>query len=380
MENKITVCCPECDHKFSISIDKVLAENAEKDIKSKLEAEYQKKLKGLKKIQDEKAELEKQLANATENALLDARKELAEKEKKIKADAEKMATKKMELAMVEKENQLKEKQDMLDVTIAQKVNEAAQDVRSKADLKIAELQIQLDEQKKLAAEMQRKAGQGSMQLQGEVQELAIEEWLKDSFPLDTIDEIKKGARGADCLHIVNTRMRQACGSIYYESKRTKDFQKSWIEKFKTDMREKGAAFGVLVTDVMPDGLERMGQKDGIWICTYTEFKGLCCVLRDAVIRLSEAQATQENKGDKMVMLYDYLTGSEFRSRVEAIVEGFVQMKTDLDSERRAMESIWKKREKQIDKVALNTNLMYGSMKGIAGSSIGNIQALELPEG
>ena len=218
-----------------------------------------------------------------------------------------------------------------------------------------------------------------MQLQGEVQELAIEEWLTAQFPLDSIEEIKKGARGGDCIQVVNTRARQNCGTIYYESKRTKDFQPSWIEKFKKDIREKGANIGVLVTEVMPSGMDRMGLKDGIWICNYDEFKGLCAVLRESIVQLSMAMSSQENKGDKMHMLYDYLTSSTFRMQVEAIVEGFTSMKIALDGEKRAMQRIWKEREKQIDKVVTNTIDMYGSIKGIAGNAIQSVKALELSE-
>ncbi|NQU86276.1 MAG: DUF2130 domain-containing protein, partial [Mariniphaga sp.] len=242
------------------------------------------------------------------------------------------------------------------------------------------LQKQLEDQKNLTEEMKRKQEQGSMQLQGEVQELAIEEWLAAQFPLDSIEEIKKGARGGDCIQIVNTRARQNCGAIYYESKRTKDFQPSWIEKFKADIRDKGANIGVLVTEVMPSDMYRMGLKDGIWICNYEEFKGLCAVIRESIVQLSMAVSSQENKGDKMHMLYDYLTSNTFRMQVEAIVEGFSQMKADLEGEKRSMQRIWKQREKQLEKVITNTIDMYGSIKGIAGNAIQAVKALELPEG
>jgi hypothetical protein len=196
--------------------------------------------------------------------------------------------------------------------------------------------------------------------------------------LDTIQEIKKGERGADCLQTVHTRTSQNCGSIYYESKRTKSFQPSWIEKFKTDIREKNANIGVLVTEVMPQDMDRLGLKEGVWICSFEEFKGLCAVLRESIIQISSAVVAQDNKGDKMGMLYDYLTSNEFKLQIEAIVEGFTQMKSDLESEQRSMRGIWKKREKQIDKVLLNTTGMYGSIKGIAGSAIQSISLLELP--
>ena len=248
----------------------------------------------------------------------------------------------------------------------------------KNELKFKELQKQLEDQKKLTEEMKRKQEQGSMQMQGEVQELAIEEWLASQFPLDTIEEIKKGARGGDCIQIVNTRRRQNCGKIYYESKRTKDFQPSWIEKFKADMRIKGADIGVLVSEAMPSDFERMGIKDGVWICSYEEFKGLCAVLRESIIQINIAVGSQENKGDKMHMLYDYLTSNNFRMQIEAIVEGFSQMKVDLDSEKRSMQRIWKQREKQIEKVITNTIDMHASIKGIAGNAIQSVKALELP--
>lgn len=240
------------------------------------------------------------------------------------------------------------------------------------------MEKQLADQKKLTEEMQRKQEQGSMQTQGEVQELAIEEWLAAQFPLDVIEEIKKGERGADCMQIVHTRTQQNCGVIYYESKRTKSFSKGWIEKFKADIQDKNANIGVLVTDAMPSDMDRLGLKDGVWVCTFDEFKGLCTVLRESLVQISTAIITQENKGDKMGMLYDYLTSNEFKMQIEAIVEGFTQMKTDLESEQRSMRTIWNKREKQIEKVLLNTTGMYGSIKGIAGSAVQAIPLLELP--
>lgn len=146
------------------------------------------------------------------------------------------------------------------------------------------------------------------------------------------------------------------------------------------MREKGADIGVLITEAMPTDFERMGIKDGVWICTYEEFKGLCAVLRESVVQLSMAISSQENKGDKMHMLYDFLTSNTFRMQVEAIVEGFSSMKEALESEKRSMQRIWKEREKQIEKVITNTIDMYGSIKGIAGNAIQSVKALELADG
>jgi len=219
-----------------------------------------------------------------------------------------------------------------------------------------------------------------MQLQGEVQELAIEEWLAGAWPLDTIEEIKKGARGGDCIQVINTRSATRCGKIYYESKRTKAFQPAWIEKFKADVREKGANIGVLVTEAMPADMPQMGQRDGVWICTFADLPSLSAVLRDSLIAIHRALASQENRGDKMSMIYDFVTSDEFRMQVEAIVEGFSQMQADLESEKRAMTRLWKMREKQIEKVLLNTGNMYGAIRGIAGNAIPAVRRLELPAG
>lgn len=250
--------------------------------------------------------------------------------------------------------------------------------QTRAALEIRERDELISQLKDQLHNAQRKAEQGSTQLRGEAGELLIEEWLAAQFPLDTIEEIKKGAQGADCVQIVNTRSRRNCGSIYYESKRTKSFQPSWIEKFKADIRNKNANIGVLVTHAMPPDMERLGLKEGVWVCTFEEFKGLCVVLRESIIQVSNAISVTENKGDKMGMLYDFLTSNEFRLQIEAIVEGFTQMQIDLEAEKRAMQSNWKRREKQIEKVLLNTNYIYSSVRGIAGNAVQAVPQLELP--
>jgi len=321
------------------------------------------------KLIEEQAEQFKALQNE-----LNEKSEQVKELNRSKAEIEKLKREKGEL----KEAAEADAQKKLNETLASEKEKIRKAEEDKNELRFKEMQKQLEDQKKLTEEMKRKQEQGSMQMQGEVQELAIEEWLASQFPLDTIEEIKKGARGGDCLQFVNTRNAQNCGTIYYESKRTKDFQPSWIEKFKADIRDRGANIGVLVTEVMPSDMDRMGLKDGIWICNYDEFKGLCTVLRQSIIQLNTAVSSQENKGDKMDMLYTFLTGNTFRMQVEAIVEGFTQMKSDLESEKRSMQRIWKQRDKQIEKVITNTIDMYGSIKGIAGNAIQSVKSLELP--
>ena len=325
-------------------------------LKAKMQEEQADQIRDLQKELDEKSEKVKEL-NKSKMEIARLQREKAELADSINAEAQITLNKKL---IEEKEKIRKSEQDR---------NEMA----------IKELHKQLDDQKRLTEEMKRKQEQGSMQMQGEVQEFAIEEWLAGKFPLDSIEEIKKGVRGGDCIQTVNTRTRQNCGTIYYESKRTKDFQAGWIEKFKNDTRERGANLAVLVTEAMPLGMDRMGLKDGIWVCTYEEFKGLCVVLRETIIQISDAIGSQENKGEKMHMLYDYLTSNEFKLQIEGIVEGFTLMKMDLESEKRSITGHWKKREKQIEKVLLNTNFMYNSIRGIAGTAIQPIKALEMPE-
>ena len=334
---------------------KVEKQKLQESIKKELEEEQSESVALLKKELDEKSNQVKEL-NKSKAEIEKLKREKEEIESKVKADAEIALTKKLQ-----EEKQLIQK---------------ASDEQNELKFKQKEEQLkQLQEQLQIA---QRKAEQGSMQLQGEVQELAIEEYLADKHPFDVIEEIKKGARGADCIQTVHTREVQNCGKIYYESKRTKEFQKTWIEKFKADMRDKAVDVGVLVSEVLPSGMDRMGLVDGIWVCTFKEFKGLSAVLRDGVVKINHAKKSEENKTDKMSLLYGYLTSTEFSMQIEAIVEGFTTMKNDLETEKRSMARIWKQRDKQIDKVLENTIGMYGSIKGIAGNAIGNVKALELP--
>ena len=334
---------------------KVEKQKLQVSIKKELEEEQSDSIALLKKELDEKSNQVKEL-NKSKAEIEKLKREKEEITSKVQAEAEISLTKRLQV-----EKQLIQK---------------TADEQNELKLRQKEEQLkQLQEQLQIA---QRKAEQGSIQLQGEVQELAIEEYLTDKYPFDVIEEIKKGARGADCIQIVHTREVQNCGKIYYESKRTKDFQKSWIEKFKADMRDKGVDVGVLVSEVLPSDMDRMGLVDGIWICTFEEFKGLSSVLRDGVIKINHARKSEENKTDKMSLLYGYLTSTEFSMQIEAIVEGFTTMKTDLETEKRSMARIWKQRDKQIEKVLDNTIGMYGSIKGIAGNAIGNVKALELP--
>ena len=419
MTNQTTIKCPNCS--TEIDINEVLYHQLENKYKNehlaekkKLEAEIEAKRKEYKthldslkakeeEFKEQKEKFEEEIKKATQIQLKAERVKLQEELRKEILDEQSESMAMLQKQLEEKSNQVKElntakaqieqlkrdKEEMESAIMAKAqfaLNEQLKIEKEKIqktvddqnELKLKQKEEQLEQLKKQLQDTQRKLEQGSQQLQGEVQELAIEEYLQNKYPFDFIEEIKKGVRGGDCIQTVHTREIQNCGKIYYESKRTKDFQKSWIEKFKADMREKGADIGVLVTEVLPKELDRMGLIDGVWICTYEEFKGLSSVLRESIIKINQAKKSEENKTDKMSLLYGYLTSTEFKMQIEAIVEGFTQMQSDLDSEKRSMQRIWKQREKQIEKVLDNTIGMYGSIKGIAGNSIGNVKALELP--
>jgi hypothetical protein len=243
-------------------------------------------------------------------------------------------------------------------------------------MRTKELEKQIEDQKKLVEEMRRKSEQGSMQLQGEVQELMLEEILASTFPFDKIEEVGKGVRGADCVQIVRNQFGIESGKIIYESKRTKDFSNEWIEKLKKDMRSFGADIAIIVTQTFPKDMERFGEKDGVYICTFSEVRSVALLLRNALLKIAEAKKSQENKGDKMVMLYDYLTGTEFSEQWKAIREGFMSMKLSIQREKDAMEKLWKAREKQLEKVMLNAAYIKGSVEGIAGADAINLNLLE----
>ena len=410
MKNDLKITCPECGHQFSpeAAVEGHLRANLEKEFAEKLAAstraieekakasaksEYQIKVETLEKETAEKSmklnELEKQslviamkekeLSEREERGELDLKKKLLVREEEIRQELLKTAKEKAAIEFQERESQLKRDQEAAELNLKRAAMEQIEKVRLEEGLKHAELQMKLDAQTRMAEEMKRKAEQGSMQIQGEVQEIAIEQFLQNAYPKDTIEEIFKGARGADCLHIVNDQFGNECGRVLYESKRTKSFNKEWIGKLKEDMRLKQAGIGVIVTEELPKELTRFGLVDGVWICSYAEFKSVSLLMRHAMIRIGEVIAAQDNKGDKMKLLYDYLTGNEFRQRIDAIREAFEQMNTDLMKERSQALSNFSRREKQIFKVMENTVALYGEVRGIAGGAVQTIRALETPD-
>ncbi|HET6555715.1 MAG TPA: DUF2130 domain-containing protein [Prolixibacteraceae bacterium] len=410
MQRESKIICPSCG--FKMDVPNILLQQIEEGIrrnyqlklieeKQKLDA-LTKSLEIEKLAFEEKKRKENELFKERLNIRLKEEKKLIEIEIKEKIEKEnseqiKMLEKRLNdqsdklkdlsRANAEIEKLKREKSELKEVirskyqkVLNQKLEEEKQkirnDERNKNEMILRELQMKLEDQKKLTLEMKRKQDQGSIYIKGEVQELAIEEWLKSNFPLDNIVEIKKGFPGGDCIQYINTRTRKNCGSIYYESKRTKSFQSGWIEKFKSDICEKNINLGVIVTETMPANMQRMGLKDGIWICTYEEFKGLSFVLREALIMLNNTVALQENKAEKMEMLYSFFTSKAFAIQIDSVVETFSQMKNDLENEKRTVLLSWRKRDKQIEKVLTRTIDMYSSIKEIAGNELQTVKALE----
>jgi len=397
------VKCPSCG--FGFPIEEVMAEEYKKDLRKQMvdftrkkDDEFQRKEQEFltkekqqedlfkQQLANEKAALQKQLEESLRKTIAtDFENKLTLLENANKSSEEKLLlARQKELEFLKREGELKNKEAELELVLQRKLQEERASIteqirKQEADknslketehqLKVKELEKQLEDQKKLAEEMRRKAEQGSMQLQGEVQELILEELLKSAFPFDIISEVGKGIRGADCMQTVRNSSGQECGKIIYESKRTKDFGGDWIEKLKKDMRSIGADMAVIVSQNYPKGMDCFGEKDGVWICSFEEVKAVAYVLRDGLTRLYAASKSQENRGDKMHMLYDYLTSTEFSGQWKAISEGFMSMKMSIQQERNAMERMWKAREKQLEKVLLNAVHIGGSIEGIAGKDV-----------
>ena len=383
--------CPNCGHEFEPTDS--IREEVQKELRSKM-AEWQKQqqqkfdvqlIEEKKKTQQQTEEIiRKSIASDFENKLRMLEENNKDTQEKLKLAREK------EIEFLKKEQALLSKEQELDLQLQKMLleerNKLADVIRKEEAEKISlreteyqlknrELEEKLEAQKKLVDEMKRKSEQGSMQLQGEAQELELEDLLRQSFPYDSIEEVGKGVKGADCILVVRNKFGQECGKIIFESKRTKDFSDQWIEKLKADMRSRAAVVAVIVTQAMPKGMDRFGEKDGVWVCSFAEVKALTYVLRDGIVRIAQATTGQENKGEKMHMLYDYLTGNEFAEQWKAIREGFMSMKMSIQKERDAMEKLWKQREKQLEKVLLNAAHIRGSVEGIAGSDV-NINLLE----
>lgn len=391
MSKESLIKCPKCGVSINVNdvlykdIDTTLKKNYEKkllsiekekeELEKKLHSEYQSKLKS------EKTNIEKkirgQIENETSESMEQLKKELDAKTKQVKelnlksVEIEKLKREKDELREtieLEKERELTAKLNEERIKIKRSVEEGS-------NLKIRELEKTINDLKINLDETKRRAEQGSVQLQGEIQELEIENILRSSYSIDEISEVKKGQRGADIIQTVKNPGGTVCGKIYYESKRTKHFDNSWLQKLKDDNQSVNADVLVLITEAMPDGIEKYDIKDGVWICSYSEFKAFSLVIRFALIEAQKHKSITKGQST-MELIYGYLTSIEFKGQFESIVTGFKQLEEGYLDEQKKIQKIWKEREKQLERIWINTIGIYGSLKGLGGSSIPEIKMLE----
>jgi len=286
--------------------------------------------------------------------------------------------------LIRKERELDDTKREFDLTIEKRVQESLGAVRDKAKLeaeeglklKVFEKEEQIASMQRQIEELRRKAEQGSQQLQGEAQELELELLLRTKFTRDTIEPVPKGEFGGDVLHRIIGPLGQLCGTILWESKRTKNWSDGWLPKLRDDQRTAKAEIALLVSQVLPKGVEAFDFIDGVWVTESRCAIPVAIALRQSLIELATARQAGEGQKTKMELVYQYLTGPRFRHRVEAIVEKFEDMQADLDKERKTMTRLWAKREEQIKGVIETTVGMYGDLQGIAGRTMQEIEGLE----
>ena len=392
MKSLLNAKCPQCGHFFELneSLKQEVREQMKQEALewkarkeeefNKREQEQQQHLKTL--LQEQEQQLTRQITQRLsfnyENEIKSLKDTNTLQNDQLKlAQQRELDLLKKEQAFILKEQSLQNQlQAQLNSERLKIIEQAKQAEEEKSALKFKELEKQREDYKRMAEEMQRKIEQGSMQLQGEVMELALEELLRNLFPFDRVEEVPKGVKGADCILTVRNQFAQICGNIIFESKRTKQFSTDWIDKLKDDQRVKNADLAVLVTEALPKDYKHMNLYQGVWVCTFQEVKPLVTLLRDSLVRIEQVASAQNNQGDKMQLLYTYLTSNEFKLCISAIADGFKNIREGLVKERMQMEKNWKERERLLDTVLQQTMQFYGSVKGIAGNAIEDLPQLE----
>jgi len=312
--------------------------------------------------------------------------QMTELQEQLSATTQKLdAAQKAELQLRKDRRNLEEQKAELELSVARRLDEERNAIRQTAksealeegklreadhDKLIADLRHQIDE-------LKRKSEQGSQQAQGEVMELILEDLLRQYFPLDAIEDVPVGVHGGDVIHSVHDATGEECGKILWESKRTKAWSDAWLPKLRDNQRATKAHVAILVTAELPKGIAAFGCIDGVWVTKREFFIGLAVALRSGMLEVAKARRSMQGQQTKMEYLYQFLVGPEFQQRVEGIIEAFAMMKEDLDSERRSIQRIWAKREKQIDRAMINTSGLYGDLASILGTSLPQIGCLEL---
>ena len=407
MDNQ-TIKCPYCNKEFPLTetISKQLREDISKEFEEKNKkrdidiAEREKSLSAKEEeIKKSKKSLEEEIKTKVKIATGDIKKKAKQEAiKEVSVDLEELKEQveekdkkleqanKAELSFRKKTRELEESKKNIDLEIAREVDKEREKIEEsvlksaeeKHRLKVKERDKKIEEMTEQIIELKRKAEQGSQQTQGEVLELELEYILNSNFPYDNIRPVPKGIKGADVLQEVISMSGQFCGAILWESKRTKTWNDKWIEKLKDDQREAKADTGVLVSIALPKGCKNFSSLNGVWVTCFDLVIALATVLRTSLLQISSIKLSSVGKNEKMEFLYSYLSGPEFSQRVEGIIETFKDMKNGLDQEKRAINKIWAKRDKQIERVVNNTSGMCGDIQGIIGAaSMQKIEALEL---
>ncbi|MBU0578814.1 DUF2130 domain-containing protein [Patescibacteria group bacterium] len=411
---KQKIKCPKCGE--SISIDDVLTHQIEEKVKKDLEVsqkakeeELAQKTRNLKKQADELVESKKEIDRVVAKQVLDkiseerlklykeakieVEKEQNSKtvllEEQLKSKAEKLiqATKnevelRKEKIKLEEDRQTFELEKMRQLEEAKKTiaEEASKKATEEQQYVIAQLKKQLTDATKAKDDLARKLEQGSQQTQGEVFELKLEEILKTEFPQDEIIPVPKGIKGADVIHKIIDRSGRLCGQIIWESKKTKAWSEGWIQKLKDDQRLVKADVAVIVSITLPDDVKGFALRNGIFVCDVKLAINLASLLRYDLLKVAEANRALVGKDEKKDVVYAYVNSTEFKQRIQAIAEAFIEMKNDIDKEKRSYQAIWAKREKQVQRVIDNTFGIYGDLKGLTGGTMQEIKMLELDAG
>lgn len=372
--NTPTITCPKCGQIIE------LTEAFTHHVEEKLRAEY------TKRFFAQKAELEAKIRRETEERLAleltDLRRQNEEKERKLREAQE------IELTLRKRQREIEEREHNFQLELQRTLSEerkrvwdeAAAKIAEEYRLKDAEKDKRIDDMLKQIEDLKRRAEQGSQQAQGEVLEVELENLLRATFRTDEILPVPKGVRGADVLQRVKTALGNFCGTILWESKRTKNWSDGWIQKLKDDQRDVKANIAVIVSTALPKDIKHVGNIDGVWVTDFTAAEGLALALRSGLIEVARTRASVAGKGEKMELVYNYLAGQEFRQRIEAIVESYAALKEDLEAERRAMEKIWSKREQQLQRGVKNVAGLYGDLQDIIGTALQAVHKLELPSG
>jgi hypothetical protein len=409
-----TITCPQCkaEIKLTESLAAPLLEATKRDFEQRLaqkEADAVKRETALREreaaLAKEKETLEEQVADklklergkivaeearkaklALSNDLEQKSKELLEIQDILKKKDQKLAEAQQAQAdLLRKQRELDDAKRELDLTVEKRVQEgltatrdqAKKEVEEALKFKVMEKEQTITSMQKQIEELKRRAEQGSQQLQGEVQELELEALLTSKFPQDQIQPVAKGEYGGDVLHRVAGSFGQPCGTILWESKRTKNWSDGWLTKLREDQRQAKAEIAIIVSQALPKEVETFEFIDGVWVTHPKAALPVAIAMRHTLLEVASARQASEGQQTKMEMVYQYLMGPRFRQRVQAIVEGFSSMQEDLDKERKVIMKQWAKREEQIDRVMQATVGMYGDLQGIAGKTLQEIEGLEL---